>query len=286
MKNENEEIEKISIDDEGVDFIDDEKDYFIFNDKDDLGNIIKSNADNDLSKIKEILNNMPSFINLVKSSIPMDSYQAVLSDDQKKGLAKGTLELMTKKNGSLFANIINPKTKKIISQVPIEKIKTTPDLSIALSNYSTQLQLAQIANDIKCVQIAVEEVIQGQENDRLALAYSSQQKLLQAISIADPKLKKYALLNLVSSAEDARNTLMLSQTSKIDFIDKQPKSTIGKLRKGDNYKKIDSKINEIRENLNAVNLISLIESLAYQELGERDAAKISLKHYANFIKDT
>ena len=40
MKNENEEIEKISIDDEGVDFIDDEKDYFIFNDKDDLGNII------------------------------------------------------------------------------------------------------------------------------------------------------------------------------------------------------------------------------------------------------
>lgn len=285
VKNKYEEIEEIRIKDEGVEFLSND-DCFVFNENDDLLITIMNKANKDLSKIKEILNKMPSFINVVKSIIPNDSYQAVLSVEQKLRLANGTYELMTKKNGSLIANIINPKTKKIISQVPIEKIKMTPELSNTLIDYSTQLQLAQIANDIKCVQIAVEEVIKGQENDRLALAYSSKQKLLQAISIKDENLKKMALLNLVSSAEDARNTLMLSQSNNVDFIKKQPKDTFGKLINGASDKKVDNKINEIRENLNALNLVSLVETLAYQELGEGESAKISIKYYGDFIKKT
>ena len=38
-----------------------------------------------------------------------------------------------------------------------------------------QMQMAQIAEEIQNVQINIEEVRQGQEFDRLALAYSSKQ---------------------------------------------------------------------------------------------------------------
>lgn len=57
--------------------------------------------------------------------------------------------------------------------VPEEKFQ------VVLSNE----QKEQIAEEIQYVQIAVEEVCKGQENDRLAMAYSYKQKLLQAMAI-------------------------------------------------------------------------------------------------------
>ena len=47
---------------------------------------------------------------------------------------------------------------------------------------------------------------------------------------------------------------------------------------------VEQRINEIRESLKAVNMVSLVEALAYQELGEEIAAKKSLQHYANYIE--
>ena len=41
---------------------------------------------------------------------------------------------------------------------------------------------------------------------------------------------------------------------------------------------------EIRESLCAVNMVSLAEVMAYQELGEPEAARQSLLHYANYIE--
>ena len=64
----------------------------------------------------------------------------------------------------------------------------------------------------------MEEVRVGLENDRLALAYSCQQKLIQAMEIKDEILKQQALLSVIHSAEDSRNLLMLSQSSNLKFI--------------------------------------------------------------------
>ncbi|MGN8658472.1 hypothetical protein [Catenibacterium mitsuokai] len=45
-------------------------------------------------------------------------------------------------------------------------------------------------------------------------------------------------------------------------------------------------MSEIRESLCAVNMVSFAEALAYQELGEHEAARKSLTYYSNFIEDT
>jgi len=68
----------------------------------------------------------------------------------------------------LMANLVNPETKKIVSTVALKSVKVTPELSQAMTSYATQMQMAQIAEQIQLVQIAVEEVRQGQEYDRLA----------------------------------------------------------------------------------------------------------------------
>lgn len=252
----------------------------------DIAKPIIGSAKRTLLKVEQMLYSAPAVINVLKAAIPEESFQAILTDEQKSQLANGTLKLMTKKDGSLMANLVNPETKKIVSTVSLEKVKLSPEISQAMTNYATQIQMAQIAEQMQMVQIAVEEVRQGQENDRLASAYSCQQKLLQAMSIKNPELKSLALMRIVSDAEDSRNLLMQSQNVNVAFIRNQPESYWGKLVSGATTEKINGRMNEIRDSLCAINIVSLAEAMAYQEMGEIEAARLSLQYYAEYIQKT
>lgn len=247
--------------------------------------LIKS-AKQNFKKIEEMLYLAPAFINAIKAVIPKESYQAILSDEQKAQIASGALKLMTKKDGSLMANLINPETKKIISTISLEKIKLSPELSQAMVSYATQIQMVQVVEQIQMVRIAIEEIRQGQEYDRLAIAYSCQQKLLQAMSIKNPELKLMALSRIASDAEDSRNLLMQSQNVNVTFIKNQPESFWRKLVSGATPEKINIRMSEIRESLYAINMVSLVEAMAYQEMGEAETAQLSLQYYAEYIKKT
>ena len=242
------------------------------------------NAKIALRKIEKMLYSAPAFINAVKASIPDETFQAILTDEQKSQIAQGVLKLMTKKDGSLMANLVNPNTNRIVSTVSLKSVKVTPEISQAMTSYATQMQMAQIAEQIQLIQVAVEEVRQGQEYDRLATAYSCQQKLLQAMTIKNPELKAMALLRVASDAEDSRNLLMQSQNANLTFIKNQPESFWGKLVSGATPEKVNSRINEIRESLCAVNMVSLSEAIAYHEMGETEVARLSLQYYAGYIQ--
>lgn len=238
------------------------------------------------NKIEEMLYSAPSFINAVKAAIPEETLQVVFTDDQKKKIADGALKLMTKKDGSLMANLVNTETNKIVTTISLKNVKVSPEMTQAMTNYATQMQMAQIAEQIQLVQVAVEEVRQAQEYDRLATAYSCQQKLLQAMTIKNPELRTQALLRIAYDAVDSRNLLMMTQSKNVEFIKNEPESFWGKLFQGSNLDKINSRMNEIRESLCAVNMVSLAEAMAYQEMGETDAARKSLEYYAGYIDKT
>ena len=237
------------------------------------------------SKIEKALYTAPAFINAVKAAVPDVTLQAELTDEEKQQIAKGALKLMTKKDGSLMANLINPETKKIVTTIPLKSVQMAPEMTQAMTYFSTQMQMAQI-EEIQAVQLAVEEVRMGQEYDRLATAYSCQQKLLQAMEIKNPELKAMALMQLAAAAEDSRNLLMLSQKSNVEFIKDQPENFIQKILSGAKPEKINGRMSEIRESLCAVNMVSFAEAMAYQELGEQEAARKSFTYYAGFIEDT
>lgn len=243
-------------------------------------------ANKTFEKIEKMLFSAPAFINAVKAAIPKETFQVILTDEQKFQIASGALKLMTKKDGSLMANLVNPETKRIVSTISLEKVKLSPEMSQAMTSYVTQMQMAQIAEQIQIVQIAIEEIHQGQEYDRLATAYSCQQKLLQAMAIKNPQLRSMALLRIVSDAEDSRNLLMQSQNANVTFIRSQPESFWGKLISGTTPEKINTRMIEIRESLCAMNMVSLVEAMAYQDMGEADAAQVSLQYYADYIQKT
>lgn len=255
-----------------------------FSEMPDVAKPLLKGAKKAFKKIEEMLYTAPAFIDMLRSSIPKQTFQAILTDEQKSQIASGALKLMTKKDGTLMANLVNPETNKIVSTVSLQSVNLSPALTEAMTNYATQMQMAQIAEEIHTVQLAIEEVRQGQEYDRLAMAYSCQQKLMQAMQMKNPELKAMALLRLASDAEDSRNLLMQSQNANLTFIKEQPDSFWGKLLSGANPEKINQRMNEIRESLSAVNMVSLTEAMAYQELGESAAARQSLMYYAGYLQ--
>lgn len=255
-----------------------------FSDMPEVARPLLKGAKEAFSKIEQMLYSSPAFINLVKASVPAQTFQAILTDDQKAKIANGALKLMTKKDGSLMANLVNPETNKIVSTISLQSVNLSPTISQAMTSYASQMQMAQIAEQIQVVQLAIEEVRQGQEYDRLAMAYSCQQKLLQAMEMKNPELKAMALLQIASDAEDSRNLLMQSQNVNLTFIKEQPESFFGKLLSGATPDKISQRMNEIRESLSAVNMVSLTEAMAYQEMGENAAARQSLQYYADYIE--
>ena len=97
------------------------------------------------SRIEQMLYSAPAFINLVKASIPEQAFQAILTDEQKTKIASGALKLMTKKDGSLMANLVNPKTNKIVSTISLQNVNLSPAISQAMTSYASQMQMAQIA---------------------------------------------------------------------------------------------------------------------------------------------
>jgi len=258
-----------------------------FSELSDIAEPLLLRANKTLSKIKNMLFTTPAFLNAVKAAAPEEVMAAILTDEQKRKVAKGLLKFMQrKKDGAILATLVDPVTKDTVANIPLKNLKLSPEINQAITNYATQIQLAQIAEKIELVQKAVEDVRHGQENDRLALAFSCQQKFLQAEKIQSIEMKQAALLKIAMDAEDSRNLLMLSQKANVDFIKEQPESFWDKLLKGANPKEISSRMNEIRDSLYAVNIVSLVEAVAYQEMGEIKAAQQSLKYYGEHIHST
>lgn len=244
------------------------------------------NAKELVREIENMLYKAPAIINLIQATKSQTLMNAVLTDEQKRKIASGTLKVMKKKDGSLIANLVDPKTNKIVGTIPLKEVKISPDFAKAMSDYSNQIQMAQIGKEVQKVQLAVEEVRGGQEYDRLATAYSCQQKLLQAMGLKNKEIKVAALLRIAGDAEDSRNQLMLSQKSNVEIVMNEPEALLTKIIKGSDKKNIDTRMEEIRENFSVSNMVSLVEALAYQELGEVDAAKMSLAYHEEFIQKT
>ena len=239
-----------------------------------------------LSNIKDKILLVPGFIRTVSSFIPIKNLQAVLTNEQKEKIASGVLKIMSKNDGTFVANLVDAQSGKIVTNIPLKEIKLTPELNKAMTDFALQLQLLQISAEIKSIKKAVEEVRKGQEYDRLATAYSCQQKFLQATLIKDIKLKKETLLRIALDAEDSRNFLMLSQKANIDFIKNLPDGYWKKMLSLTTSSEIVSRMNEIREGFSTINMVSLVEALAYHELEEYGSEQQSLIYYADFIQKT
>ena len=248
-------------------------------------NYFVKNAGRLFDQIHDTLCALPAFLEVVERLVPVEEWVLVFTDEQKKELAKGALKLMAKKDGPLLAKLVDPKTKKIIANVPIKQLKKIKDLNPAMNDFMVQMQLANLAQEMQEIHRAVSRIQQGLEFDRLASAYSNERKLKHARQIQNKELQTQALLMIAHSAEDSRSRLMLGMKENIQFIMQQPEQSFLKYF-SKNLDEINERMNEIRSRVVAINQDSLTEATAYWALGEKQAALNTIENYRMFLEDS
>ncbi len=94
-----------------------------FKDMPDLATPLLGDIGKDFRKIEDLLYKTPSLINIISQYDSVDRLEAVLTKDQVRKLAKGSLNLLSQKDGSLMAALIDPESKKIVANLPLKMVK-------------------------------------------------------------------------------------------------------------------------------------------------------------------
>lgn len=248
-------------------------------------NYFVKNAGRVFDQIHDTLCALPAFLEVVERLVPVEEWVLVFTDEQRKELAKGALKLMAKTNGDIIAKVVDPKTHQIVANVPVKQVERIKDINPAMNDFMVQMQLANLAQEMKEVHRVVSRIQQGLEFDRLASAYSNERKLKQARQIQNKELQTQALLMIAHAAEDSRSRLMLGMKENIDFIMHQPENEFIKLFTI-NPTEINDRMNEIRSRVVAINQDSMTEATAYWALGEKQAALNTIENYRMFLEDS
>jgi hypothetical protein len=248
-------------------------------------NYFVKNAGRVFDQIHDTLCALPAFLEVVERLVPVEEWVLVFTDEQRKELAKGALKMMAKKNGDIIAKVVDPKTHQIVANIPVKQVERIKDITPAMNDFMVQMQLANLAQELKEIHSVVSRIQQGLEFDRLASAYSNERKLKYARQIQNKELQTQALLMIAHSAEDSRSRLMLGMKENIDFIMHQPENEFIKFF-ATNPKEINDRMNEIRSRVVAINQDSMTEATAYWALGEKQAALNTIENYRMFLEDS
>ena len=228
-----------------------------------------------LPAIAEVIEEMATKDHILVAK--MDSYV-------KKLIADGTYRFSVDKNGELLPTIRD--AKGIVKQVRLEDMTFSPNVVQSLNNLSIHAAMAQILDEIESIGDSIREVHIELQNDRLALAESARDKLMQARRIQDAQLRATAMLGAISSATDAKRSLMRNFTQNLHQIVEHSKKSDLELmidRKGE--KEISQKaIDSFQALIYLTNAVQA-ECEGYAMLGEYESCKECLEEFKSFVLD-
>ena len=229
-----------------------------------------------------IKNTIPSLAKIIKE-IAQDEKRLVadLTPYVKEMIAKGKYKFTLDKDGKPLA--ILRGSKGFAEQIRLKEEILPKDLTQSINNLQMQMAIGQVIKEVEYIGHAISEIHMELHNDRLSLAESAKDRLLQARLIHNSKLREIAILNVIATATDAKRSLMRNFTHNLNYLDdkvnnKKVFQVATKLPKEINRRAEDS--------LSALKLITdsvQIESIGYSMLGEFDASKETLIQFKEFI---
>lgn len=228
-----------------------------------------------LPAIADVIKGMAKRENILVAK--MDSYVKTLIE---KGVYRFTID----KKGEILPTIRD--ANGIVKQVRLQEMTLTPELANSISNLQAHAAMARILDEIEYVGDAIRGIHIELQNDRIALAESTKDKLLLAAKIQDTKLREIALLNVVNSATEAKRVLMRNFAENLRFIaENSQKNDVQLLLEGKKGKDIPQKAADAFQALVSITNSVQVECQGYALLGEYEASKESLLQFRKFITD-
>jgi len=211
-------------------------------------------------------------------------YVVNMSKETKEALDKGLIRLDRGKDGQLYAQLRDADShygKKLsISEELVDQGVDTLDAVNALQLKAIQEQLKEMAEAIDAIGRDVEDVLQGQQNDRLALYRSGESLFLEAQSIQDPAFKAILSSQALKSLSDASAQLAMQMQSDIRYLSEGRY----KERRGRQSEEIASRMESINKSFEVIHRAAFLKASIYYEAGELSAMLAAVSDYGRFLE--
>lgn len=207
------------------------------------------------------------------------------SDELLDKINDGSIKLTTDKLGNTYAQINN--AGKYGKKLPIKREDIGGDIDPVDAANSLQLkaiqnQLEDLACQISVIDGRVREVLQGQQNDRIALFESGMSLYLEAREIEDPQLRKLLVSQSQRALSDSIAQLSLEMKCSIAYLENGEYNKHKKKRE----ELIREKMDSINRCFPIIHQASIGKAAIYCEQGETRAMLSSLKSYSELIEGT
>ena len=201
-------------------------------------------------------------------------------------IANGDIKLTADRTGNTFAQLLDPNGR-YGKKLPIKREDFSGGIDPVQAANAIQLraiqgQLEDIAHQIAVIDVRVQEVLEGQQSDRLGLLQSGMRLYLQAREVDDDTLRKLLVSQALRALSDAEAQLELKMESDVKYLANGDYEH----EKGKRTKLIDERMDSINSCFPAIHQASIARAAIFCEQGEPKAMAKSLETYSHFIKTT
>lgn len=234
-----------------------------------------------------VLTELPILAQMEQATEQGFRYVVDATESTLEAIDSGKIKLTTEKSGQMFAQIRNANGR-FGSKLPIKREEFAKGIDPVQMANSLQLKALQqqmqiIADQIYMIDYSVQEVLQGQQNDRIGLYYSGMSLFLESRRITDVEMKKALTAQALRSLSDATFQLTLTMQSDIKYLaDREYNNAKGKKREV----LIDERMNSINQSFAFIHQATMLKAGAYCDIGELPAMSTVLEEYAHFIEGT
>lgn len=207
----------------------------------------------------------------------------------EKLLKDGQITFRPDKNGQILPHLVG-KDGRIVKQVRLKEIVSMPELLPNLQHLETQAALAMIMSQLENVQEQIAQIRGELQQDRLAKADAAWDQLNQALKITDGRRREQAVIIAIGTSTEAKHTLMRHFASCLHLIEGNAGQNEARLIIGDIFKgKSNKERGEIEARMAYDDLVGIlncvrVETEGHMAIGDTEAARHSLKEFAEFIE--
>ena len=207
----------------------------------------------------------------------------------EKLLKDGQITFRPDKNGQILPHLVG-KDGRIVKQVRLKEIVSMPELLPNLQHLETQAALAMIMSQLENVQEQIAQIRGELQQDRLAKADAAWDQLNQALKITDGRRREQAVMIAIGAGTEAKRTLMRHFAGCRALIEGNADQSEWQLILGDLFKgKAKKERGEIEarmayDDLDGILNCVRVETAGHMAVGDTDAARRSLKEFADFIE--
>lgn len=204
-------------------------------------------------------------------------------------LKDGQITFRPDKNGQILPHLVG-KDGRIVKQVRLKEIVSMPELLPNLQHLETQTALAMIMSQLENVQEQIAQIRGELQQDRLAKADAAWDQLNQALKITDGRRREQAVIIAIGTSTEAKHTLMRHFASCLHLIEGNAGQNEARLIIGDIFKgKSNKERGEIEARMAYDDLVGIlncvrVETEGHMAIGDTEAARRSLKEFAEFIE--